>query len=161
MYALLSSRGWYMACIYLLLWPLFGSWRCFCPFWFGTYLCAPIVCVSVGRSVPKSPLSLVYYNCSVCWGRPFGSALNWPFVRARLSYDSFAVRYICLFVSLHVPFGLPTAIWGNLGLTSCRWLALSLCSCNTPLVGARVWYCLGFDKVVVGFFHKCALFGAD
>ena len=60
----------------------------------------------------------------------------------------------CLFVSLHVPFDLPTAIWGNLGLTSGRWLAISLSSCNTPLVGARVWYCLGFDKVVVGFFHN-------
>ena len=52
------------------------------------------------------------------------------------------------------PFELPTATCGNLGLTSCRRLALSLCSCNMPLVGARVWYCLGFDKVVVGLFHN-------
>ena len=66
-----------------------------------------------------------------------------------LQLDIFVCSLACMSL-----FGLPTAIWGNLGLTSCRWLALSLCSCNTPLVGARVWYCLGFDKVVVGFFHN-------
>ena len=73
-----------------------------------------------------------------------------------LQLDIFVCSLACMSL-----FGLPTAIWGNLGLTSCRWLALSLCSCNTPLVGARVWYCLGFDKVVVGFFPQYVLYLAQ
>ena len=49
-----------------------------------------IVCPLVGLSPSLRCLWCSSIAASV-EGGPFGSALNWPFVRTRLSYDSFAV----------------------------------------------------------------------